>query len=200
METVPWAILAGFIVVLLLGFSTLSVFLGVIQQGTSSTPTGFSALELQATTNARQATYVARTQMALAPTATPLSQSDLLVGASNFYRRGSFGLAIENYTEAILREPDNAELYYLRGRSHLGLAQSPHDDATADALNDFERALSLDATLYDVYRERGLVYYALWLLTDAVSDAEQARADLRLYVQVAPPDDDVREALAQLDG
>jgi curved DNA-binding protein CbpA len=199
-EPMPYVWLAGLVIVLLVGFSFVNSFFGGILQAERTYPTaiGFTADELQATTSSRQATRVARTQAANAPTRTPVGQNDLVASANAFYRAGSFIYAVEGYSEAIVREPANAELYYLRGRAHLGMAVTPQDDPAQSAIADFDRAILLDADLVDAYLERGLVYYTRWLVTGDDDDAQQARSDLQRYAVDVPPDDVVREALDNL--
>ncbi|MCA9895547.1 MAG: hypothetical protein KC615_21330, partial [Anaerolineae bacterium] len=57
------------------------------------------------------------------------------------------------------------------------------------------RALFLEPDNSQVYRERGLLYYALWQTTDDSAYAQQALLDLN---QLSNPDTEVETALTQL--
>ena len=80
--------------------------------------------------------------------------------------------AIKALTEAIRLNPEDPDLYNIRGLSYAALGQ--HDQA----IQDYDEAIRLDPKDADFYSNRGLAYAALGKSTEAESDYAKAR-DLR---------------------
>ncbi len=79
---------------------------------------------------------------------------------------------IKNLNKKILREPKNAELYYLRGKTYtalmkFGFKKVEFDgkiyfaDIDVKAIADFTKAISL-APKAEYYAARGIIYYEYW--------------------------------------
>ena len=105
-------------------------------------------------------------------------------------RRKDFSGAIDDYTQALARRPDQPRLWNRRGWTHLVT------NAVQLALEDFERAIRLDASDGDAYSGRGSARALLGQHRAAIADAEEslrhgtpdARRDYiagRIYVRAA---------------
>jgi len=196
-------LLGGIVIVLFLAFSFISsFFVGVgsqVIENSRPTAIGMTADELQATVSMQQATYIARTQRALLPTATPLSIDDLIAAGNTFHERGDYDLAIEQYSAAIERDRSNAELFLLRSISYQVISENATDEASDLALFDLNQAIRFDNTLSDAYRERGLLLFARWQADNDNEFADLAQADLLRFVRDNPTDSEVQNALNRLE-
>ncbi len=83
-------------------------------------------------------------------------------------RRKDFSGAIDDYTQALARRPDQPGLWNRRGWAHLVT------NAVQLALADFERALRLDGSNGDAYGGRGSARVLLGQHRAAVADAEES--------------------------
>jgi len=61
----------------------------------------------------------------------------LFLNGKNYYRQGEFGLALENFTEAIRLQPEDGNYYYWRSKTYTKLKQY------GSSLTDIERAAAL---------------------------------------------------------
>ncbi len=84
------------------------------------------------------------------------------------------------YTEAILASPNNATLFLKRASAYTALYYDNYETSFPLALEDYQQAIHLDATLADAYLGRGLLYYDVWLSSGDYAD--EARADLENYL------------------
>ncbi|MBD2041568.1 serine/threonine-protein kinase [Microcoleus sp. FACHB-672] len=76
--------------------------------------------------------------------------------------------AIQSYNQAILLNPNNAEVYYKRGNSNYDLGN------LEDAKADYTQAIRLDSKHAKAYQNRGLVYSDLTDYRAAIDDYNQA--------------------------
>ena len=182
-QTVPWALLAALLLVLLVAFNGLSGFMSGLLAAPGPTAIGFTANQLPPPESARQATRIARTQTALRPTITPRSAEANLASADALARAGEYEMALELYDRALAQIAPRSELYYQRALVYLALEDQ------ISALDDLDRSLSLDVNLNAAYRERGLIYYQLWQRSGSAEDARAARRDLERYLLQADADD-----------
>ena len=83
-------------------------------------------------------------------------------------RRKDFSGAIDDYTQALARRPDQPGLWNRRGWAHLVT------NAAQLALEDFERAIRLDGSNGDAYSGRGSARVLLGQHRAAVADAEES--------------------------
>lgn len=186
-EGIPWFILGGLVVMLLF---VSALFSNAITRThtpfTTYVPRNPTAegsirmLDLQATTNSEQATFVARSTIVFNPTATPRSSSDNESIGDRFMGLGQYQTAIDVYTQAILAVPDNAVLYLKRATAYNALYADGNETSISSALDDYQQAITLDSTLADAYLGRGLLYYDLWLTSGDY--AVEARTDLEMYL------------------
>lgn len=191
-QAIPWALLAALLLVLLVSFSGISNFMDGLLSPAGPTAIGFTANQLQATESARQATRIARTQTALRPTITPRSAEANLASADALARAGEYETALELYDRAITQVGARSDIFYQRALVYLAL------DDLVNALDDLDRALSLNANLGTAYRERGLIYYQLWRGSGSAEDARAARRDLERYLLQADADDAEVRAVLEL--
>ncbi|MGJ3238627.1 MAG: DnaJ domain-containing protein [Anaerolineae bacterium] len=204
-EGVPWAILAAFIVLLLV---VSALFSNAITRSYTpfttyvpSNPTSegsILALDLQATTSSEHATRIARATLAFEPTPTPRSSLLNETLADRLMSFGQYQLAIDAYTDALNGNPDSAVLYHKRATAHVARYQEGQSADYQPALADYTQAITLDSTYAESYLGRGLLYYELWSTGEAT--AEQVRADLTQYLAFDPPVDTstVEDILASL--
>lgn len=87
----------------------------------------------------------------------------------------NFQEEIARWSEVIAREPHNAEAHFARGYAYL------RSYRYALAIQDFDRALEIDANLAEAYRQRGRCY----LRTQCY---EQALADFDRLIELNPQD------------
>jgi len=78
--------------------------------------------------------------------------------------RGKHDEAVDAYTRALARRPDDASLYYDRG---VALGRQGHWD---EAVADFTKAISLDSKSALAYRNRGLAYHDLGQVAASIED------------------------------
>lgn len=200
-SAVPWAIMGGLLIALVVIFGLLSNFLNVIDHQPFTTyvprqPTAqgvVSAGDLQATASSRMATVVQRTAVASAPTSTPRSIQANRDAAAALIDLGRHQLAIEPLDLAISQVGNDAELYMMRGTAYYALIDE-ESAALPNAIADFTQALTLDDALVDAYRARGLAFHALYERSEETALAAQALADLERYVELT--DEDASEVVA----
>ena len=84
------------------------------------------------------------------------------------YHRGEYQDAIENYSMAILLDPEDALLYYSRGVANHELHRREK------ALSDYTEATHKDPSYPDAYAARGLVNYEMERYTEALGDYNRA--------------------------
>lgn len=207
-DAVPFVLLGVLFIFLLFGSSLVSQFFGFNRVNSvrapvpiTSAPGMLSAADLQATTNAEVATRTAREELLSRPTPTPRGFSANVSSADVFFAAERYELAIEGYTQAIVIDDDEAELYYKRARAyHEIYGEQASDDAYLQAVTDYARALSLSDDLLDAYRHRGLLYFERYQATENDITADAALEDLTFYASQTSPDIDVELALAVLNG
>jgi len=187
-EAVPYAVM-GVLLVALLGIfafitNIIAPNLGGQYVPQHATAVGvITAPELQATSNARQATVIARTAIANRPQPTARNPEDHIASADALYNFKRYRLAIASYDLAIEDNPHNAEWLYKRGLAHAGLFNEGNDEQAQYAIDDFSRALALDDPWIEAYRERGMLYFARWQQSRAPADAVAAQSDLEQYLK-----------------
>ena len=93
----------------------------------------------------------------------------LLIKAEQAIEQEEYEIALEFYNEAISLEPQNAEVYFLRGIVNF---EETDDDL---ALNDFNKAIELGFDKIDIYYHRGLTY-------ENLGEFENAIRDLTMYL------------------
>ncbi|MEZ4620728.1 MAG: tetratricopeptide repeat protein [Caldilineaceae bacterium] len=108
------------------------------------------------------------------PVAIPLADSTaeaeaFLAEGKALLAAGDSEAALEQFNQAIVRNPELAEAYYNRGK--LRILTSP--DA---ARQDFDQALDLDPSLADAYYQRGVLAANVGDWAAAVDDYDQALA------------------------
>lgn len=186
-EGIPWFILAGLVGLLLLVSSLFSN--AVTQNHTPFTtyvprnPTSEGSIlasELQATTNAQQATLIARSTIVFDPTPTPRSSSRNESLGDRFLSFNQIERAINAYNDAIEADDDNPNLYVKRAIAYTVAFEDGDDIAIDDAIEDYTTAIVLDETLADAYLGRGLLYYEKWQLYGGFNS--EARDDLEQYL------------------
>ena len=87
---------------------------------------------------------------------------------NQFYQRGEYLKAIEDYGECIDLAPDGVEPYLLRGNAKDALGR--HKDAIAD----FNEAIRLKPDFAAAYNNRGIAKDALGRYKDAIADFNEA--------------------------
>jgi tetratricopeptide (TPR) repeat protein len=115
------------------------------------------------------------TAYARRPTATPRSLDSYMSAGDALFAAGRYSYAIEQYTDALARSPRDATIYYRRGLAYQ------HNQQLTAALDDFNRALELDAALRAVYRERGLLFLTINETAQNNTHLEAARQDFARY-------------------
>jgi tetratricopeptide (TPR) repeat protein len=81
-----------------------------------------------------------------------------------------FNSAIEMFTRAIEKYPNEARLYRFRGHRYLSLRRFD------DAVRDLEHAVALDSTNYDISYHLALAYYLAQRYADAAAAIEKCLA------------------------
>lgn len=189
-EGIPWFILVGLVVMLLVVSALFSN--AITRNRTPFTtyvprnPTAEGSIrmsDLQATANSNQETEIARSTIVFHPTSTPRSSSDNESIGDRFMGFGNYQTAIGMYSEAILAAPDNATLFLKRAVAYNALYNEGNDTSLPFALEDYQQAITLDETLVDAYLGRGSLYYELWLASG--DHADEARADLEHYLSIS---------------
>lgn len=205
-DKLPWAILVGFIGVLLFATAAFSSFLSGMQTPLRAyvpdNPTAqgvITSRQLQATSIAEEATSAARMTQAALPTATPRTLEANVRAAQNLYDLGIYDHALDLYNRAISEAPDDATLYLQRGKTYMALFVAGDVQAADAAQADFEAALLRQADPLPVQRERGLLYFLRWQMTNSADHAEAALVDLRAYRASDPEDGMVYAALLVLE-
>ncbi|MCB9453778.1 MAG: tetratricopeptide repeat protein [Anaerolineaceae bacterium] len=86
--------------------------------------------------------------------------------------------AVADLTAAIEIEPENPELYVLRGQMYLYLYEWD------EVLADYNAAIELDPDYPDAYFYRGILYYSI--LQTGQELRPEAWADFQHYLELAP--------------
>lgn len=198
-EKMPRVALAVFMVIIIVIFGWLSSLLGRATFGgrSQATAIGYTALELQQTQSAINATRQAQARVTPRPTATRPPDATLR-SANALYDAGEYAYAIELY-DVLIAQAGTATLYTRRGMAYSALYLQGESAAFEQALLDFAEALRLDSRWLLAYRERGLLYYARWLQTDDDLYGQSALNDLTQYetlVTALPPS--VEQAIGNL--
>ena len=92
------------------------------------------------------------------------------------YRRGHYEKAIDSLTQALCHEPDDVELYFMRGRVRF------ERKFYAEALKDFEKVLNLNERSSYFH---SLTYWQRGRLKAEVGQHDEAREDYRIGLQLA---------------
>jgi len=97
-----------------------------------------------------------------------------------YYKQGQYEQAIRHFSEAILKNPRDAEGYYFsRGQAYSELGQYQH------ALDDYKKVISLKPDyLDDVYNNIGVIYYKLGQFQKAIDYFTEAIRRNSRYVSV----------------
>lgn len=102
-----------------------------------------------------------------------------LISQSQEYALASrYDDAVADVTAAIELEPENPELYTLRGQMYLYLYEWD------SVLNDYNKAIGLDPQYPDAYFYRGILYYSI--LQTGQELRPEALADFQYYLELAP--------------
>jgi tetratricopeptide (TPR) repeat protein len=128
------------------------------------------------------------------PTAIPAPQSaeEYVERAESFIEEELYPEAIEDLSAALEMEPEDAETYFLRGRTHYDYAVKLSTDLTGQppeavpflpeevvaemelAVADYSAAIELDAQYAKAYNNRGNAYATLGDLEQALADYDRA--------------------------
>jgi len=138
------------------------------------------------------------------PTATydPGAAGPILEAGNRNYETGNYINAINDYSLAILEDPNYADAYYNRG-----LAYHAFNNPTA-AIDDFTRAIELDPYRPDVFVARAKVYQQLDNIEAALDDLSMAEeidstyppiflTRGRLFSETLGPSDNYESALVE---
>jgi len=183
-EKIPRVAIGAFVVIMIVTFGWLSSVFGRATLGGTrpqSTAIGYTAIDLQQTQDAINATRAAREENAQRPTATPRSVEASLRSANVFYEAGQYSYAIELYDRLIAEDGGTATVYTRRGMAYSALYQQGESAAFEQALADYAEALRLDSQWLMAYRERGMLYYTRWLQTNDAQYGQSALDDLAQY-------------------
>ncbi len=128
------------------------------------------------------------------PTAVPEPQSaeEYVARAESFIEEELYPEAIDDLSAALEMEPQDAETYFLRGRTHYDYAVKLSTDLTGQppeavpfldeqvaeemelAVVDYTAAIELDAQYAKAYNNRGNAYATLGDLQQALADYDRA--------------------------
>jgi tetratricopeptide (TPR) repeat protein len=86
----------------------------------------------------------------------------------HFIEEGSYDLAINALTKAIVIEPHNAQLYDFRGIAYGSNREH------GEAIVDFNMAIEIDSQMAAAYNNRALSYWALDMIEEAFDDINKA--------------------------
>jgi tetratricopeptide (TPR) repeat protein len=116
--------------------------------------------------------------------------AELVLAAKSEFHQGFYTDAIANYDSAIKLEPNNAELYKLRGEAHKqrGIDRRSESNSVGlkqeyqSAIADYDMAIKLRPNDIDAYKRRGDVRREFGDTTGAAADYAQApKAAERLF-------------------
>ncbi len=191
-DRVPWILLLMLIgLVLFVSILFSNVISRMNTPFTTYIPSGPTSegsilvIDLQATSNAQQATFVARSTVVFDPTATPRSSSSNETLGDRYMSYNLFQQAVNAYTVAIDLEAENASPYLKRAIAYTALYTDGDVSASELALADYDEAIRLDDRKAEAYLGRGMLYYDLWRSGDDF--ANHARVDLEHYLTLASP-------------
>ena len=99
---------------------------------------------------------------------------DYYIGLSHQFRR-EFDSAIENFNNAIERNPHFPEAYYYRGAAHLNIGAACQNVKKYNcAIEDLDKAIQLKSNYEEAYNVRGLVYHHKSEYGCAIADFDKA--------------------------
>ena len=84
------------------------------------------------------------------------------------YEKKQYKNAIDYFTQALDIEPNNAELYYIRGMVYLS------NEENENAFKDFDKAIDLKFDSAELYYNRGYLNQQQGLYSDAINDYDTA--------------------------
>ena len=90
------------------------------------------------------------------------------IGEMNIFRQGDFLMAVDDYTNALIIEPDNSTFYYSRAEAKTKL-----NDFLAAAV-DYTYIISLNSKDATAYYNRGICYANLEMKSNACDDFNKA--------------------------
>jgi tetratricopeptide (TPR) repeat protein len=125
-------------------------------------------------------------------------ESGYFYNSHDFKRRAELFALISRYDDAIADlnaaielDPDNPELYTLRGQMYLYLYEWD------SSLADYNHAIELDPDYADAYYYRAVLYYSI--LQTGVELRTEALADFQHYLDLAPDGDHAPDATHYID-
>jgi tetratricopeptide (TPR) repeat protein len=87
--------------------------------------------------------------------------------AVRHYEEGRYRTSIEYFTQALIKDPVNAELYYFRANAKAKLKDNQ------EAVYDYTKAIKLKPQM-KYYMERGLTYLTMFEVNRAIKDFDEA--------------------------
>ncbi len=105
----------------------------------------------------------------------PLVAHDLFVKAREVQKAKDYDLALELYNAAIDKDPDQAEMYNVRGFFKLNRLEL-NSDVAISAVKDFDRAIKLQPDFADAYINRALALSYLGRHLRACYDYQVAKS------------------------
>ena len=115
----------------------------------------------------------------------------LAARAQNDASQSAYSHAVANLSAALKLEPENPELYIQRGQMYLLLYEWDK------SLDDYNTAIDLAPDDAEAYFYRGVLYYSVLQTGQALH--ENALADFRHYLELAPQGDHAAEARDYVD-
>ncbi|MCE7962014.1 MAG: hypothetical protein DYH05_05880, partial [Acidobacteria bacterium ACB1] len=110
---------------------------------------------------------------------------ELIAAGDKAFRARNFREATSDYGQAILIVPNNPYAHFWKGYSHYNLKEN------ADALREFEIALSQGFKPLDVYRVR-------WFLHYEAKDYDAALSDLRKAIEIDPDNQEFKKGMGEI--
>src|SRR5690606_34882959 len=110
---------------------------------------------------------------------------ELITAGDKAFRARNFREATSDYGQAILIIPNNPYAHFWKGYSHYNLKEN------ADALREFEIALSQGFKPLDVYRVR-------WFLHYEAKEYDAALSDLRKAIEIDPDNQEFKKGMGEI--
>ena len=120
-----------------------------------------------------------------------LAVNQITAQAQQYVRESDYGAAVSEMNTAIDLNSENPKLYILRGQIYLLLYEWDK------SLDDYNTAIDLAPDDADAYFYRGVLYYSVLQTGQALH--EDALADFRHYLELAPQGDHAGEARDYVD-
>ena len=179
----PYALMAVLLGVVFISFAGISNFLSpTLYPATRIPGTGDAVLQsMQQQTNHTQQTAVARTATAGAPTREPIAVADIVIRAQVLIDSEIYNEAIRELNQGIIRQPERADLYRLRGLAYSLRSQQTDDLDAQAALYDFNEAIGYDSRDALAYGYRGILKYDEWVVDSTAEQGRAAYYDLSRY-------------------